>query len=62
VRSAPIGGGGSDGAAAGRGIAATGAENREDLVDLVSAVEPFEAAVEAHGSDLIVDDLKSARS
>src|SRR5256884_2972120 len=43
-----------------RGIAVTGAENSEALVDLLSAVERFEAAVEAHGGDLMVDDLKSA--
>jgi hypothetical protein len=45
----------------GRGIAVTGAEDPEDLVDLLSAVERFEAAVEAHGGDLMVDDLKSSR-
>ncbi len=44
-----------------RGIAVTGAENPEDLGDLLSAVERFEAAVEAHGGDLMVDDLKSSR-
>src|SRR5256885_12325288 len=44
-----------------RGIAVTGAENSEALVDLLSAVERFEAAVEAHGGDLMVDDLKSSR-
>ena len=44
----------------GRGIAVTGAESPEDLVNLLSAVERFEAAVEAHGGDLMVDDLKSA--
>src|SRR3989449_3972969 len=43
-----------------RGIAVTGAEGPEDLADLLSAVERFEAAVEAHGGDLMVDDLKSA--
>ncbi len=59
---ARIRGGRSDGSAAGCGIAVTGAENREGLVDLLSAVEAFEAAVEAHGRDLMVDDLKSARS
>src|SRR5437870_3510528 len=37
-----------------------GAEGPEDLADLLSAVERFEAAVEAHGGDLMVDDLKSA--
>src|SRR5947199_8457091 len=45
----------------GRGIAVTGAERPEDLVDRLSAVERFEAAVEAHGGDLMVDDLKSSR-
>lgn len=44
-----------------RGIAVTGSENPEDLVNLLSAVERFEAAVEAHGGDLMVDDLKSSR-
>src|SRR3989442_9054814 len=44
-----------------RGIAVTGAETPEDLVDLLSAVERFEATVEAHGGDLMVDDLKSSR-
>src|SRR5438034_7520572 len=41
------------------GIAVTGAERTDDLADLLSAVERFEAAVEAHGGDLMVDDLKS---
>ena len=44
-----------------RGITVTGAENSEDLVNLLSAVERFEGAVEAHGGDLMVDDLKSSR-
>jgi len=44
-----------------RGIAVTGAEDPEDLVNLLSAVERFEAAVEAQGGDLMVDDLKSAQ-
>jgi len=44
-----------------RGITVTGGEQPEDLVDLLSAVERFEAAVEAHGGDLMVDDLKSSR-
>src|SRR2546422_11113621 len=43
-----------------RGIALTGAEDPGDLADLLSAVERFEAAVEAHGGDLMVDDLKSS--
>jgi hypothetical protein len=44
-----------------RGIALTGAERPDDLVDLFSAVERFEAVVEAHGGDLMVDDLKSSQ-
>lgn len=44
-----------------RGIAMTGGERAEDLADLLSAVERFEAAVETHGGDLMVDDLKSAQ-
>jgi hypothetical protein len=42
-----------------RGITVTGAERPGDLADLLSAVERFEASVEAHGGDLMVDDLKS---
>jgi hypothetical protein len=42
-----------------RGLAVTGAERSDDLADLLSAVERFEKAVEAHGGDLMVDDLKS---
>ncbi|HEV2750175.1 MAG TPA: hypothetical protein VGV12_06575 [Gemmatimonadales bacterium] len=44
-----------------RGIAVTGGEKPEELVDLLSAVERFEATVEAHGGDLMVDDLKSVQ-
>src|SRR5947207_15735894 len=44
-----------------RGITVTGAERPEELADLLSAVERFEAAVEEHGGDLMVDDLKSAQ-
>jgi hypothetical protein len=44
-----------------RGITVTAADRPEDLVDLLSAVERFEAAVEAHGGDLMVDDLKSSQ-
>ena len=43
-----------------RGISVTGHEDSEDLVDLLTAVERFEEAVEAHGGDLMVDDLKSS--
>jgi hypothetical protein len=42
-----------------RGITLTGRETAEELGDLLSAVERFEAAVESHGGDLMVDDLKS---
>ena len=45
----------------GRGIAVTGTERPEDLADLLEEVERFEAAVEAHGGDLMVDDLKSVQ-
>ena len=44
-----------------RGVAVTGAERSDDLADLLSAVERFEKTVEAHGGDLMVDDLKSAQ-
>jgi len=44
-----------------RGVAVTGAERSDDLADLLSAVERFEKAVEAHGGDLMVDDLKSVQ-
>src|SRR2546427_324731 len=37
------------------------AERLGDLGDLLSAVERFEAVVEAHGGDLMVDDLKSSQ-
>lgn len=44
-----------------RGITVTGAERADELADLLSAVERFEATVEAHGGDLMVDDLKSSQ-
>ena len=44
-----------------RGITVTGGERPDDLADLLSAVERFEATVEAHGGDLMVDDLRSSR-
>lgn len=44
-----------------RGVTLTGTEKNEDLANLLEAVERFEAAVEAHGGDLMVDDLKSSR-
>ena len=45
----------------GRGVVLTGAERPDELVDLLSAVERFEVAVEAHGGDLMVDDLRSTK-
>ena len=44
-----------------RGVTLTGAERPEELGDLLDTVERFESAVEAHGGDLMVDDLKSTR-
>src|SRR6266508_7012294 len=44
-----------------RGVAVTGAEGSDDLANLLSAVERFESAVEAHGGDPMVDDLKSVQ-
>jgi hypothetical protein len=43
-----------------RGIAVSATERPEDLGELLSAVERFEAAVEARGGDLMVDDLRSS--
>ena len=43
-----------------RGIKTGDDERPEDVAELLSAVERFEAAVEAHGGDLMVDDLKSS--
>ena len=42
-----------------RGITLTGAEDPGAVADLLTAVERFEATVEAHGGDLMVDDLRS---
>ena len=44
-----------------RGIHVTGTETPEELDDLLTAVGRFEAAVERHGGDLMVDDLKSSQ-
>lgn len=44
-----------------RGISVSGVESAEELDDLLTAVERFEAAVERHGGDLMVDDLKSSQ-
>ena len=43
-----------------RGIELAGTERPDELADLLTAVEQFEAAVETHGGDLMVDDLKSS--
>jgi hypothetical protein len=43
-----------------RGVEVSAADSAGDLADLLSAVERFEAAVERHGGDLMVDDLRSA--
>ena len=43
-----------------RGVEVRAADSAEDLADLLSALERFEAAVERHGGDLMVDDLRSA--
>lgn len=44
-----------------RGISVAGVEEPGELADLLTAVERFEAAVERHGGDLMVDDLKSSQ-
>lgn len=44
-----------------RGISVGSDENADHLVGLLEAVERFEAAVERHGGDLMVDDLKSSQ-
>jgi len=44
-----------------RGIVVGPADGPADLSDLLSAVEEFESVVEAHGGDLMVDDLKSVQ-
>lgn len=44
-----------------RGVVVSSGDPSEALADLLSAVERFEAAVEAHGGDLMMDDLKSSQ-
>ena len=39
-----------------RGVNVTGRESSEDLVELLDAVEDFEAMVESRGGDLMVDE------
>jgi hypothetical protein len=43
-----------------RGMDVSGNEPPEDLALLLEAVERFEAEVEVHGGDLMMDDLKSS--
>jgi imidazolonepropionase-like amidohydrolase len=42
-----------------RGVKASRRERPDELADLLSAIERFEAEVVAHGGDLFVDDLRS---
>jgi broad specificity phosphatase PhoE len=44
-----------------RGILVASDDRPDALADLLTAVERFEAAVEAHGGDLMVDDLNSSQ-
>jgi hypothetical protein len=44
-----------------RGITVSGRADSDDLANLLAAVERFEAAVEMHGGDLMVDDLRSSQ-
>lgn len=44
-----------------RGILVLGDEQPAELADLLAQVERFEAAVEARGGDLMVDDLTSSQ-
>lgn len=43
-----------------RGMTLQDNERPEELADLLTAVEQFEAAVKARGGDLMVDDLNSS--
>jgi len=44
-----------------RGVVVRTADTAEDLANLLTAVEQFEALVERRGGDLMVDDLKSSK-
>ena len=44
------------GALAARGVRLTGSEGPEELAQLDEAIERFEAAVESHGGDLMMDE------
>jgi len=43
-----------------RGVKVSRRERPDELADLLSAIERFEAEVTAHGGDLFVDDLRSS--
>jgi hypothetical protein len=45
-----------------RGVRLTGRETSDELADLLDAVERFEAAVENHGGDLMMDEPVHAES
>ncbi len=44
------------------GIQLTGTERPQELLDMVEAVDRFEAAVESHGGDLMVDEGPRGRT
>ena len=44
------------------GIRLTGTERSNELLDMVEAVDRFEAAVEAHGGDLMMDEGPRGRT
>jgi hypothetical protein len=44
------------------GIRLTGAERPQELLDMVEAVDRFEAAVESHGGDLMMDEGPHGRT
>jgi len=44
------------------GIRLTGTERPQELLDMVEAVDRFEAAVEAHGGDLMMDEGPRGRT
>ena len=43
-----------------RGVKVSKRERPDELADLLSAIERFEAEVVSHGGDLFVDDLRSS--
>ena len=44
------------------GIRLTGTERPQELLDMVEAVDRFEAAVESHGGDLMMDEGPGGRT